>query len=77
LPKDRHNVADALVFQERRPEFQNGHAALQRCFRHRKPLRQMGSIDRNLERKPLAKQAADAVRFAGDVVCHEVVSLRL
>ena len=77
LPEDRHNVADALVFQERRPELQNGHAGLERCFRHRKPLRHMGSIDRNLERKPLAKQAADAVRFAWDVVCHEVASLRL
>jgi hypothetical protein len=36
-----------------------------------------GAYRANLGRKPLAKQRAAAVRFAGDVVCHEAASLRL
>ena len=77
LPEDRRNVADALIFQERRPELQNGHAGRKRRFRHRQPLRHVGSVERNLEREPLAKQAPDTVRFGKDVVHHGVASLRL
>jgi hypothetical protein len=61
---------DTLIFQKRRPELENGHARRERRFRHREPVRDMGSVEGNLEGEPLAKQPADSVRFAGDFLCH-------
>ena len=39
LPEDRHDVADALIFEQRRAELEDGHPRLERCFRHCEPLR--------------------------------------